>query len=119
MDDQMLLTAALGLPDPWHIARSEMKHNEQTGRMEMHIYLSWKEGALFPCPEEGCDQMACPCVEVLDEQIWRYHDLLQYRCFIHASLPRISCPSHGIRVVRAPWDISDSPLMNYTDVMLN
>jgi transposase len=35
--------------------------------------------------------------------VWRHLDTCQYRTLVHARIPRLSCPTHGIRQVRVPW----------------
>ena len=35
--------------------------------------------------------------------MWRHPDFFQYKAFIHAGLPRVTCPVHGVRTVSAPW----------------
>ena len=37
------------------------------------------------------------------ERVWRHPDFFQYKAFIHAGLPRVTCPVHGVRTVSAPW----------------
>ena len=31
--------------------------------------------------------------------MWRHPDFFQYKAFIHAGLPRVTCPVHGARTV--------------------
>jgi hypothetical protein len=37
------------------------------------------------------------------EREWRHLDTCQYRTLVHARVPRLNCPTHGIRQVRVPW----------------
>ena len=56
----------------------------------------------FHCPGTGCREDAYP-VHDTRERVWRHPDFFQYKAFIHAGLPRVTCPVHGVRTVSAPW----------------
>jgi transposase len=45
----------------------------------------------------------CPIYDHADERVWRHLDLCDYRAFLHASVPRIRCPKHGVRQVTIHW----------------
>ena len=34
---------------------------------------------------------------------WRHMDFFEYRTFLHAPSPRVTCPTCGIRRARIPW----------------
>ncbi|WP_423233659.1 helix-turn-helix domain-containing protein [Aminirod propionatiphilus] len=34
---------------------------------------------------------------------WRHMNLFQYKAYLHARLPRVACPSHGIHTAKVPW----------------
>src|SRR5438046_2120417 len=51
------------------------------------------------CPE--C--LAAAPIHDHRERQWRHLDTCQYRTLVHARVPRLSCPTHGIRQVRVPW----------------
>ena len=33
------------------------------------------------------------------ERVWRHLNFFQYKAFIHAAMPRVTCPVHGMRTV--------------------
>jgi transposase len=35
--------------------------------------------------------------------VWRHLDTCQYQTFLHARVPRVACPTHGVRQVAVPW----------------
>lgn len=37
------------------------------------------------------------------ERVWRHLNFFQYKAFIHADAPRVSCLAHGVRTVPVPW----------------
>jgi len=96
--EQQLFTTALGLAVPWRVARSEF--DKEAGRLD--LYLEYPRGARFPCPEPGCEQRECP-VHDTDGKTWRHLDFFQYQAYLHAKVPRVRCPEHGVRQVAVCW----------------
>ena len=37
------------------------------------------------------------------ERVWRHLNFFQCKAFIHASVPRVACPEHGVKTVTVPW----------------
>ena len=97
----MLFTAALQLADPWRVTDVEFRDADAGGR-ELHITIGYGPGSRFHCPEAGCGEEACPVHDVR-ERVWRHLNFFQYKAFIHAGVPRVSCPEHGVHAVPVPW----------------
>ena len=97
----MLFTAALQLPDPWRVSGVELRDGEG-GRRELHITIGFEPGSRFSCPHAECGREACPMHDVRN-RVWRHLSFFQYQAFIHAGVPRVSCPDHGVRAVPVPW----------------
>jgi transposase len=91
-----LFQAALGLAEPWQVMRTEF---DATAR-RLDLYLDFPKGARFPCPEG--DQRACP-VHDTEPKRWRHLDFFQHQAYLHARVPRVSCPTHGTRQVTLAW----------------
>ena len=36
-------------------------------------------------------------------RVWRHPDFFRCKAFIHAAMPRVTCPEHGVSPVPAPW----------------
>lgn len=36
-------------------------------------------------------------------RVWRHPDFFRCKAFIHAAMPRVACPEHGVGTVPAPW----------------
>ena len=98
MDELGLFTAALGLSGPWRVTRSEFD-GEWT---QLDLYLDFERGARFACPAKECAHGACPLHDTADKT-WRHLDFFQHKAFLHARLPRVRCPQHGVRQVSVPW----------------
>ena len=101
MDTTSLFTAALQLPDPWSVSGVEFRDGED-GKRELHVAIGFESGSRFHCPEAGCREEACPVHDVR-ERVWRHLNFFQYKAFIHAGVPRVACPAHGVRAVPVPW----------------
>ena len=95
MQDTKLFETILGLERPWRIARVEL--NTATQRVDL-----WAEhdDTRWPCPECAT---ALPCWDHADERTWRHLDTCQFATHLHARIPRIQCPTHGVKQVRVPW----------------
>lgn len=91
---------ALGIKAPWKITETKLEPSEKNPeRLEMHIYVDFDEGTRFPCPVcgEGC------YLHDTRERVWRHLNFFQYRCYIHARVPRTKCEAHGVKTIDVPW----------------
>jgi transposase len=98
MDELGLFTAALGLVAPWQVTRVEF----DVSGCQLDVFLDFPAGARFGCPDSGCDQVLCPVYDTADKT-WRHMDFFQHKAFLHARLPRVRCPVHGVRQVGVSW----------------
>jgi transposase len=69
---------------------------------QLDLSLGFDRGARFGCPVKGCAHGGCPVHDTVEET-WRHLDFFQHRALLHARLPRVRCPSHGVRQVEVPW----------------
>jgi transposase len=98
MDELGLFTAALGLSGPWRVTRTEFDGEAA----QLDLYLDFERGARFACPAQDCAQGACVVHDTADKT-WRHMDFFQHKAFLHARLPRVCCPEHGVRQVSVSW----------------
>ncbi|MGH3805234.1 MAG: ISL3 family transposase, partial [Pseudonocardiaceae bacterium] len=98
-----MFTAALGLSGPWRVTRSEF----DAGATQLDRYLDFARGARFACPAKDCARGDCPVHDSV-EKTWRHRDFFQHTVLLHARLPRVRCPQHGVRQVEVPWPGSGS-----------
>lgn len=96
MQDTKLFETILGLQAPWHIARVAL----DTSGERVDLWVEHDAGARWTCPE--CAQ-ATPGHDHAEERVWRHLDTCQYQTFLHARVPRVACPAHGVRQVTVPW----------------
>jgi transposase len=94
-DIRNLYTAVLGLRGPWDIERVET--NLESG--EVHVWVALPKGERWVCPE--C-HAAAP-IHDHQERTWRHLDTCQFKTLVHARVPRLNCPTHGIKQLTVPW----------------
>jgi transposase len=100
MDDKKLYAAILGLTPPWGVEKVDLR----LAQGEVHIWVALPEKEYWVCPE--CHQRAP--IKDHRERIWRHLDTCQYRTLVHARVPRLNCPTHGVKQLPVPWAESGS-----------
>lgn len=96
MDDRRLYETILGLAEPWYVAEVEVLAEAE----EIRVHVAWREGAAVVCPD--CGQPA-PGYDRSGERRWRHLDTCQFRTVLCARVPRVECPTHGVRQIRVAW----------------
>lgn len=96
MDNRELFTAALALAAPWRLERVEFDAEGQ----RLELFLDFERGARFACPEGDAESCA---VHDTAQRSWRHLDFFQHQAFLVARVPRVRCPTHGVRQVEVPW----------------
>ena len=43
------------------------------------------------------------CRDHAEPRVWRHLDTCQFKTFLHARIPRVDCPEHGVVQVKVPW----------------
>ncbi len=95
MQDTELYRHLLGLVAPWVVERVEL--NIPGERVD--VWVGYPKGQRFPCAE--CQEE----YSVYDHQdrAWRHLDSCHFQTIIHCRVPRVECPTHGVRQARVPW----------------
>lgn len=96
MQDTKLFETILGVQPPWRIARVELLPSEE----RVDLWATHVAGERWPCPE--CATLLT-LYDHAEERVWRHLDTCQYQTLLHARVPRVQCPQHGVRQVRVPW----------------
>ena len=96
MRDTDLFQLALGLKSPWMVTRSEFAVEDG----QLDLYVDFPRGSRFACAE--CGREGCAVHDTKDET-WRHLDFFQHRTLLHARVPRVICPTCGVRKVATPW----------------
>lgn len=97
MDIGELLALGLGLQPPWKLVGQRVDTSKQPH--EVYLEVTAERGAEYPCPECG---RLCKAHD-FQEFTWRHLNIFQYHCYVTGRMPRVDCPDHGTRRVKAPW----------------
>ena len=96
MQDTALYEYLLGLQAPWTVSRVEL----DVQRRQVDIWAEHGQGVQWPCPTCGG---GVSLYDHAEERVWRHLDSCQYRTYLHARIPRVQCPVHGVVQVAVPW----------------
>ena len=96
MRDIELYRQLLGLEKPWTVDRVELNVKQQ----RVDVWAKHDKVKAWPCPECGKDGGLHDHDE---ERTWRHLDSCSFQTHLHARVPRVRCPEHGVRQVRVSW----------------
>jgi transposase len=96
MRDTTFFARLLALDHPWRVQCVSL----DTQRNRIDVWLAHRRNASFGCPECG---KPVPLRDHVGTRSWRHLDHGTCSTWLHADLPRVACPEHGIRRVRVPW----------------
>lgn len=97
MDAASLLSFGLGLEPPWKLSGQHVDTDKKPN--EVFLEITSDRGARYPCPVCGA---LCKAHD-FKEFTWRHLNLFQHHCYVTARLPRVDCPDHGTKRIKAPW----------------
>ena len=95
MRDFDIFQAALGLGEEWFVTKTEFDSENK----RLDIYLDFQRGSKFPCPICKSPSGAYDA----SQQTWQHLNFFQYKTYLHAWVPRISCDEHGVKQISVPW----------------
>lgn len=96
MRDTDFYERVLGLEAPWRVDRVELDVDQK----RVDIHLTHDPGLTWACPHCG---EGLSCHDHVPERTWRHLDTCQFQTLLHARLPRVKCPEHGVVQVAASW----------------
>ena len=97
MDGNQILLLGLGIEAPWKLVDQRLDTDKQPH--ELHLTIKAERGSKYACPVCG---EACAAHD-FQEKTWRHLNFFQHHCYVHASVPRVKCPDHGVKLVDVPW----------------
>jgi len=95
---ESVFAAALNLDEPWRIQGVEFDPEQR----RLDLWLGFVRGSRFACPIPDCEQDACRVHDTKDKT-WRHLDFFDHPAFMHANVPRVRCPQHGVHLVEVGW----------------
>ena len=96
MRDTDLMQLALGLIPPWMVKACAFDAEKR----RLDIEIDFARGGRFPCPQ--CGTADCPVHDTAMQE-WRHLDFFQHQAFLHARMPRVTCPDCGVKQIAVPW----------------
>lgn len=97
MGSKEILLLGLGIQSPWQLVDQHLDTDKHPH--ELHLTVRSERGAKYACPECGA---LCAAHDFQDKS-WRHLNFFQHHCYIHASVPQVKCPEHGVKLVAVPW----------------
>jgi transposase len=91
-----LFQQALGLVGPWKV----VGYDFSAAAKRLTLSVDFEPGGTFPCPY--CERSDCKAYDT-SEKTWRHLNFFQHDTHIHARVPRVQCPEHGVKAVDVPW----------------
>jgi len=101
LKDIQLFELLAGLSAPWSVDRVAVNPEDRC----IDIWAAHPNGVIWRCPE--CAHTG-PCRDHAAERLWRHLDCCNFEVYLHARIPRVACPRHGVRQVHVPWADPDS-----------
>ncbi len=98
MRDTELLRGLLRVEDPWDVTESKL--DLERGRVD--VRLEWRGPGHCPMCGRECAK------HDHRERVWRDLGLCGDQLYLHALVPRVDCPEHGVLTVTVPWSVGRS-----------
>ncbi len=95
MSQHKFFSSTLGLHGPWQISHIKFSRTEK--RLDISVTCAPDEE--LACPVCGATVLACDQVD----ETWHHSDFFQYATYLHARVPRVTCPCCGVRTAERPW----------------
>lgn len=86
----------LGIELPWQVHEVSL---DLAGK-RVEIALAWSPGGKAKCLVCG---KSCALYDLAPERTWRHLDTMQFETVIRARVPRVECPTDGVKTLEVPW----------------
>ncbi len=107
MDDRERIAWILDTVAPWTVADV---HRDESARRVV-VWLVRSDDSPLSCPECG---RACAGYDSQPRR-WQYLDVVQFQTVLEVSVPRCSCPEHGVNPIRVPWAVPGNPNTRFVE----
>ncbi len=100
MTQEELFSAAIGIQSPWYIEAISL----DLPKGELNITVNFKRGSKFEYVDKQTGETGEYKAYDTREKKWRHMNFFQYRCYLHARIPRVKLGDGKIKQVKAPWE---------------
>lgn len=100
MTQEELFSSAIGIQKPWYIKGIDLDLEKGT----LEIDVDFHRGSEFQYMDEETGEVTTYKAFDTSEKTWRHMNFFQYRCYLHARIPRVKTKKGKVRQVKAPWE---------------
>ena len=100
MTPEQLFAQALNINSPWFI--SDIKLDLKKG--ELNITVDFERGSEFYYKDTDIGIEGKFKAYDTSEKTWRHLNFFQYKCYLHAHVPRVDIGQGMVRRVHTPWE---------------
>lgn len=100
MTQEDIFASAIGVKKPWEITSVKLDH----GKGELNIEIDFPRGAEFEYIDKETGETGHYKAYDTSQKTWRHMNFFQYRCYLHARIPRVQIGNGKIKQVKASWE---------------
>jgi transposase len=100
MTPEELFAKALLIEKPWSL--KEIKFDLSQGQLD--LYIDFEKGSVFSYQDKDLNIDGQFKAYDTCEKTWRHLNFFQYKCYLHAKIPRVDIGDGKVRQVKAPWE---------------
>lgn len=100
MKQEELFAAAIGIQKPWFIEKIEL--NTDSG--ELNIDVNFAKGSKFEYIDKETGEITHHKAYDTRKKTWRHLNFFQYKCYLHARVPRVKLPDGKVKQVKTTWE---------------
>jgi len=100
MTQEELFALAIGIQKPWYVESINL--DIQSGKL--NIEVNFPRGSLFKYINEETGEIGEYKAYDTSKKTWRHMNFFQYRCYLHARIPRVDLGNGKIKQIKTPWE---------------
>jgi len=100
MKQEEIFAAAIGIKSPWEITKVSL----EIDKGELNIEIDFPRGSEFEYIDEDTGEIGRFKAYDTSIKTWRHMNFFQYRCYLHARVPRVQIGNGKIKQVKTSWE---------------
>lgn len=100
MKQEELFASAIGVESPWYIKSINL--DQEKG--ELNIEIDFPKGSEFEYTNEATGDIKRYKAYDTSIKVWRHMNFFQYRCYLHARVPRVQLENGKVKQVKTTWE---------------